>query len=214
KTIKNKYKTHSVIVATGFYDTPRLMNVPGEDLPKVKHFYDEAHHYVGQKVLVVGAANSACDVALETYYKGAEVTMVIREDKIYEKVKYWIRPNIVNRIEEESIKAYFNSTVKEIKESEVIINTPQGEVILQNDFVLAMTGYLPDFDFLNKIGIAISDDETRRPVMDENTFETNLPNVYLAGVIQAGLNTSKLFIENTRHHGEVIIPRICGELGN
>ena len=211
-TSKNEYLTHSVIVATGFYDTPRLMDVPGENLPKVKHFYDEAHHYVGQKVLVVGAANSACDVALETYYKGAEVTMAIREDKIYEKVKYWIRPNMENRIAEGSIKAYFNSTIKEIKEKSVILNTPNGEVVLENDFVLAMTGYLPDYDFLQKINIAIQDDEMRRPQMNADTFESNLPNVYLAGVIQEGLHTSKLFIENTRHHGEVIIAQVLQKL--
>lgn len=207
-TSKNNYLTHSVIVSTGFYDTPRLMNVVGEDLPKVKHFYDEAHHYVGQKVLVVGAANSACDVALETYYKGAEVTMAVREDKIYEKVKYWIRPNIENRIAEGSIKAYFNSTVKEIKEKEVVLNTSGGEVVLENDFVLAMTGYMPDYGFLKTIGIEIKKDEWQQPQMDADTFESNLPNVYLAGVVQAGMHTSKLFIENTRHHGEVIIEQI------
>ncbi|HHM21595.1 MAG TPA: hypothetical protein ENJ20_06185, partial [Bacteroidetes bacterium] len=212
KTTKNKYYTHSVIVATGFYDTPRLMNVPGEHLPKVKHYYDEAHHYVGQKVLVVGAANSACDVALETYYKGAEVTMAIREDKIYEKVKYWIRPNIENRIKEGSITAYFNTTVKKIKEKEVILDTPAGQLTLENDFVLAMTGYLPDYPFLKKIGIAINDDETQTPQMTPQTFESNLPNVYLAGVVQAGLNTSKLFIENTRHHGEIIIEQVLKKL--
>ncbi len=209
KTSKNNYVSQAVIVATGFYDTPRLMNVPGEDLPNVKHFYDDAHHYVGQKVLVVGAANSACDVALETYYKGAKVTMAIREDHIYEKVKYWIRPNIENRIKEGSIKAYFNTMVKEIKPKEVILNTPDGEVVLENDFVLAMIGYLPDYAFLEKIGIEIKDDEFRHPAMSPDTFESNLPNVYLAGVIQAGLHTSKLFIENTRHHGEIIISQIC-----
>ncbi len=212
KTPKHNYAARSVIVATGFYDTPRLMNVPGEDLPKVKHFYDDAHHYVGQKILVVGAANSACDVALETYYKGAEVTMAIREDKIYEKVKYWIRPNIENRIKEGSIKAYFNTIVKEIKPKEVTLKTPNGEVVLENDFVLAMTGYLPDYPFLEKIGIKIKDDELRHPEMNPDTFESNLPDVYLAGVIQAGLHTSKLFIENTRHHGEIIISQICGRM--
>ncbi len=210
-TSRNTYNARSVIIATGFYDTPRLINVPGEDLLKVKHFYDEAHHYVGQKVLVVGAANSACDVALETYYKGAEVTMVIREDKIYEKVKYWIRPNIENRITEGSIKAYFNSTLKEIKTTEVILNTPEGEVVVENDFVLAMTGYKPDYNFLKKIGIKINDDEMQLPEMNPDNFESNLPNVYLAGVIQAGLHTSKLFIENTRHHGEVIISDIISK---
>lgn len=212
KTSKNNYLAHSVIVATGFYDTPRLMNVPGEHLPKVKHFYDEAHHYVGQKIVVVGAANSGCDVALETYYKGADVTMVVRKDTIYEKVKYWIKPNIENRIKEGSIKAHFNSTVKEIKEKHVIINTPDGEIILENDFVLAMTGYMPDFNFMKKLGIEINNDELQKPKMNEDTFESNLPNVYLAGVIQAGLHTSKLFIENTRHHGEVIVGEVMRRL--
>lgn len=207
KTKKNEYHSHSVVVATGFYDTPRMMNVPGENLPKVKHFYDEAHHYIGQKVLVVGAANSACDVALETWMKGAEVTMAVREEKIYEKVKYWIRPNIENRIKEGSIAAYFNSTVKEIRAHEVVLNTPDGEVVLENDFVLAMTGYQPDFEFLENLGLEFQGEE-KLPVMDAETFESNLPNVYLAGVVQAGLNTSKLFIENTRHHGEVIIAEV------
>ncbi len=206
-TSKNTYRARAVTVATGFYDRPRLMHVPGEDLPKVKHFYDEAHPYVGQKVLVVGAANSACDVALETFYKGADVTMAIREDGIYEKVKYWIRPNIENRIKEGSIRAFFNTMVKEIRPHEVLLQTPDGEVTLENDFVLAMTGYQPDYEFLSKIGIEFQDDKDRTPVMNEETFESNLPNVYLAGVVQAGLNTSKLFIENTRHHGE----RIVGE---
>lgn len=207
KSSKNNYQTKSVVVATGFYDTPRLMHVPGEDLSKVKHFYDEAHHYIGQKVLVVGAANSACDVALETWNKGAEVTMAIREGQIYEKVKYWIRPNIENRIKEGSIAAHFNTTVKEIRPHEVVLNTPEGEVILENDFVLAMTGYQPDFNFLEKLGIQFNG-EAKLPIMDAETFESNLPNVYLAGVVQAGLNTSKLFIENTRHHGLQIINHI------
>jgi len=208
KTTKNTYTARTVTVATGFYDVPRLMNVPGEDLPKVKHFYDEAHPYVGQRVLVVGAANSACDVALETYNKGAEVTMCIREGSIYENVKYWIRPNIENRIKEGSIKAHFHSVVKEIRPNEVVLTTPDGEVTLKNDFVLAMTGYQPDYGFLEKLGIQFNDDEQRTPVMDAETFESNLPGVYLAGVVQAGLNTSKLFIENTRHHGEVIVQDI------
>lgn len=208
RTTKNRYQAANVAIATGFYDQPRLMNVPGEDLPKVKHFYDEAHPYVGQKVLVVGAANSACDVALETYYKGAEVTMCIREAAIYDKVKYWIRPNIENRIREGSIVAFFNTTVKEIKNQEVVLQTPDKEVVLENDFVLAMTGYQPDYRFLQKMGIAIRADDSRTPVMNPDTFESNLPGVYLAGVVQAGLDTSKLFIENTRHHGEVIIQAI------
>lgn len=208
KTPKNSYRSQAVVVATGFYDTPRLMGVPGEDFPKVKHFYDEAHHYIGQRVLVVGAANSACDVALETWMKGAEVTMAIRESEIYEKVKYWIRPNIENRIKEGSIRAFFNTTVSEILPKAVKLQTPDGEVLIENDFVLAMTGYQPDYPFLESLGLTFHDDELRTPVMDEATFESNLPNVYLAGVVQSGLNTSKLFIENTRHHGEVIVANV------
>jgi thioredoxin reductase (NADPH) len=212
KTSKGNYNTRSVVVAIGFYDHARTMNVLGEDLPKVKHFYDEAHPYIGQKVLVVGAANSACDVALETWSKGAEVTMAIREDRIYEKVKYWIRPNIENRINEGSIQAYFNTTVKEIRPKEVVLQSPGGEVVVENDFVLAMTGYRPDYDFLKKIGIEWGGDEYQTPLMNPETFESNLPNVYLAGVVQAGLHTSKLFIENTRHHGEVIIRQVIAQM--
>lgn len=212
RTSRCVHLTRAIIVATGFYDTPRLMHVPGEELPKVKHFYDEAHPYIGQKVLVVGAANSACDVALETYYKGAQVTMAIRESAIYEKVKYWIKPNIENRIAEGSIKAYFNTTVREIRPASVVLDTPEGSIEIENDFVLAMTGYQPNYEFLEKIGIAINDDPDRTPVMDPETFESNLPNVFLAGVVQAGLDTSKLFIENTRHHGEQIMTHLLPRL--
>jgi len=208
QTSKGKYRTHSVIVSTGFYDTPRLLRVPGEDLPKVKHYYDDAHVYVGQKVLVVGAANSACDVALETFYKGAEVTMAIRESEIYPKVKYWIRPNIENRIKEGSIKAYFNTTVKEIRPSEVVLEGPEGAFTIENDFVLAMTGYLPNYELLERLGLDIPEEPPRIPQHDPDTLETTLPNVYLAGVVCAGMNTSKLFIENTRDHGDVIIENI------
>ena len=208
KTTKADYPTRCVVVATGYYDTPRLLDVPGEDLPKVRHYYDDPHPYVGQKVLVIGAANSACDVALETYYKGAEVTMAIREDKIYPKVKYWIRPNIENRIAEGNIKAYFNTTVSAIRPHEVDLDTPDGPLTLSNDFVLAMTGYQPDFPFLKKLGLRFTEDGTKQPIYDEETLESNLPGVYVAGVVAAGLLTSKLFIENTRHHGA----RIAGQV--
>ncbi|MDH3244679.1 MAG: YpdA family putative bacillithiol disulfide reductase [Saprospiraceae bacterium] len=205
---KGSYSTKHVIVAIGFFDKEVKLNVPGEDLPKVKHYYDEAHPYIGQKVIVVGAANSACDVALETYLKGSEVTMVIRESVIYEGVKYWIRPNIENRIKEGSITAYFDSTVKEIKPEEVIIRTPKGVVTVSNDFVLAMTGYQPDYSLLEKIGIATQEDKYRTPVYDEETLETNLPGIYLAGVICGGLKTNKFFIENSRIHAQQIIRHI------
>lgn len=205
ETSKGVFEAANVIVSTGFYDTPRTLGIPGEDLPKVKHFYDDPHPYLGQKVLVIGAANSACDVALETFYKDAEVTMAIRESEIYPKVKYWIRPNIVNRIEEGSIKAYFNTTVKEIKPSEVILNTPEGEVTVDNDFVLAMTGYKPNYSLFEQLGLPISEDEHKIPVHDPESLETPLKGVYVAGVINAGLQTSKLFIENTRVHSGMII---------
>ncbi|WP_323758575.1 YpdA family putative bacillithiol disulfide reductase [Roseivirga sp.] len=208
ETSKGTYSANHVIVATGFYDTPRLLNIPGESLPKVKHFYDDPHPYVDQKLVVIGSANSACDVALETYYKGAEVTMVIRESEIYPKVKYWIKPNIENRIKEGAIKAYFNSTVTEITENEVLINTPDGPLTIENDFVLAMTGYKPNYALFEALGIDISEDELKIPVHNANTLETNLPNVYVAGVINSGMQTSTLFIENTRIHSEIIIKAI------
>ena len=208
ETNKGLFSAKSVIVATGFYDTPRLLGIPGENLAKVKHFYDDPHPYFGQKVLVIGAANSACDVALETYYKGAKVTMAIREEVIYSKVKYWIRPNIENRIKEGSIKAYFSSTVKEIKAHEVILNTPDGEITVENDFVLAMTGYLPNYELFQSLGIEVSNDEFKIPKHDSETLETNQPNVFVAGVINSGMQTSKLFIENTRIHSEMIIKAI------
>ncbi len=207
-SVKQVWHTRAVIVATGFYDTPRLLGVPGEELPKVKHYYDDPHLYAGQKILVVGAANSACDVALETWNKGAEVTMAIRESEIYAGVKYWIRPNIENRIKEGSIKAWFNATVSEILPDKVVLQTPEGKVTITNDFVLAMTGYQPDFAFLEKLGIQLGDDEARTPIHDAETLETNLPGVYLAGVLCAGLQTNRLFIENTRHHGAAIIRHI------
>ena len=212
ETSKGNYQSKKVIIATGFYDVYRPLNVPGEDLPKVKHYYDEPHPYVGQKLAVIGAANSACDVALETYYKGAEVTMIVREPNIYEKVKYWIRPNIENRIKEGSIKAFFNSTVKEIKEREIIVQTPEGEKTLENDFVLAMTGYKPNYDFFEKIGLKFSDDANRIPKHNPSTLESNVEGMYIAGVIITGMQTSKLFIENTRIHSGIIVSDILKKM--
>ena len=209
---KDTYFTKSVIIATGYYDHPRLLDVPGEDLPKVKHYFDDAHPYIGQKVLVIGSRNSACDVALETWQKGSMVTMAIRKDKIYDRVKYWIKPNIENRIKEGSIKAYFNTIVKKITEDAVLLDTPEGEIWIENDVVLAMTGYKPDYAFLQKLGIQIQTDENKTPIFDPVTLESNLPNVYIAGVLNAGLHTSHLFIENTRHHGQLILEDITKKL--
>jgi thioredoxin reductase (NADPH) len=207
-TVRQTYTSKNIILATGFYDIPYLLNVPGENLPKVKHYYKDPHYYAFQKVLVVGAANSAIDVALETWRKGAEVTMVIKGDKISDRVKYWVKPDIDNRIAEGSIKAYFNSTVAEIRENEVDINTPEGLVTIQNDWVLAMTGYQPNMKFLTDVGIALSDDAVLCPAINEETQETNVPGVYLAGVICGGMNTHRLFIENSREHAEKIVRNI------
>lgn len=211
-TSKGDYFAHSVVVAIGFYDTPRLLNVPGEELPKVKHYFDDPHPYVGQKVLVIGARNSACDVALETYYKGAEVTMAIRGEALHDKVKYWILPNIENRIKDGSIKAYFHTQVLEIRPHEVVLEGPDGVFTIENDFVLAMTGYQPNYPFLSKLGIAIDPAGDCLPIHDPETLETNLPNVYLAGVVCAGARINKLFIENTRDHGEIIARRVKEKL--
>jgi thioredoxin reductase (NADPH) len=207
-TTKQIYTCKNIVIATGFYDIPYLLNVPGENLPKVKHYYKDPHYYAFQKVLVVGAANSAVDVALETWRKGAEVTMVIKNDKISDRVKYWVKPDIDNRIAEGSIKAYFNSTVAEIREHEVDINTPEGLVTVENDWVLAMTGYQPNMKFLRNIGISLSEDAVLKPEVNEDTQETNVPGVYLAGVICGGMNTHRLFIENSRVHAEKIVNSI------
>lgn len=205
KTSKGAYHGSSVILALGFYDLPYLLNVPGENLTKVKHYYDEPHPYFGQKIVVVGASNSAVDVALETFRKGADVTMVIREPAIAESVKYWVKPDIENRIKEGSIKAYFKSEIIRIDPTTVEIKTPAGEKILENDFVLAMTGYQPPFDFMKACGIEFMNDEFHTPVYNEETMETNVTNLYLAGVMCGGLKTNKWFIENSRVHATQII---------
>jgi thioredoxin reductase (NADPH) len=204
-TPKGKYASKALILALGFYDLPYLLNVPGEDLAKVKHYYKEPHPYFNQQVLVIGAANSAVDVALETWRKGADVTMVIREPALLDSVKYWVKPDIENRIKEGSIKAFFNSQVLRITETSVDIKTPDGNKTLQNDFVLAMTGYQPPFDFMESLGIKFQDDDFHTPVYNETTMETNVPNLYLAGVVCGGLKTNKWFIENSRVHAEIVI---------
>jgi thioredoxin reductase (NADPH) len=207
-TNKGKYFSKKVIIATGFFDKPNYLNIPGEDLPKVKHYFDEAHPYAYLKVIVIGAANSAVDVALETYRRGSEVTMVVREDRIKDNVKYWVKPDIENRIKEGSIKAYFNSSVIEVKDREVKVQTPDGIITLENDFVFAMTGYHSDYDFLSKAGIKLSDNNDRTPLFNPDTFETNVPGIYLAGVVCSGMDTGKWFIENSRYHAVNIFNHI------
>jgi thioredoxin reductase (NADPH) len=205
---KGKYKGKNIVLALGFYDRPYLLNVPGEDLPKVKHYYDEPHPYFAQRIVVVGAANSAVDVALETYRKGADVTMVIRESELSKSVKYWVKPDMENRIKEGAVKAYFDSTVSEIREHDVVIKTPEGIVTIENDFVLAMTGYQPPFEFMESMGVKFRDDEDHTPVYDDLTMETNVEGIYLAGVVCGGLRTNKWFIENSRVHAEMIVKGI------
>ncbi len=207
-TEKTIYTAAKVIIATGFYDVPNLMDVPGEDLPKVKHYYQDPHLYAFSNVAVIGAANSAIDVALETYRKGAKVTLIIRGNEIGDRVKYWVKPDIENRIKEAEIKAYFNSEVTQITEDKIFIKTPQGEVSIENDFVLAMTGYRPNFELLRNLGVALEDDFC--PIHNSETMETNTPGLYLAGVVCGGLNTHKWFIENSRVHAEQIFKHILG----
>ncbi|RRJ90025.1 YpdA family putative bacillithiol disulfide reductase [Flavobacterium macacae] len=208
---KKKYSSSNVVIATGFYDIPLYMDIPGEDLPKVRHYYKEAHEYAFRKILVVGANNSSVDAALECYRKGAEVTMVIRKNEINSRVKYWAKPDIENRIAEGSIKAYFESTLSEIRENEVEIKTPKGKITLENDFVLALTGYQPDLNFLSNMGIELSDDEKKAPKYNPETMETNVTGLYLAGVVCGGMETHKWFIENSRVHAGMILDSIVSK---
>lgn len=210
-TDKSSYEAKNVVIATGFYDIPIEMNVKGEELSKVRHYYKEAHEYAFRNVLVVGANNSSVDAALECWRKGANVTMVIRKNEINNRVKYWVKPDIENRIEEGSIKAYFESNITEILENEVEIATPNGKVIIENDFVLALTGYKPDLTFLEKMGIQLSDDELKTPQYDPETMETNIEGLFLAGVVCGGMQTHKWFIENSRIHANMIVDYITSK---
>lgn len=212
ETSKSKYLAKNVIISTGFYDIPNLMNIPGENLEKVKHYYTEPYPYAKQKIVVIGSSNSSVDAALETYRKGAEVTMIIRDSEISKNVKYWVKPDIENRIAEGSIKAFFNSELVEIKENSVIFKNGNGEIEeVENDFVLAMTGYLPDFEFLKNSGIDLQG-ECLNPVYNPETMETNIPNLYLAGVVCGGKDTHLWFIENSRIHAEMIVRNIIKKI--
>lgn len=208
QTSKGSYSSRKIVLATGFYDLPNLMHVPGEELPKVLHYYKEPWPFVGQKVLVVGGANSAVDAALECWRKGAQVSMALLGDEVDENVKYWVRPDIMNRIKEGSIRAIKNSKVVEILPTEVRLATPEGEVCLPNDWVLALTGYRPNFGLLDQLGVQLSLDEKRQPCYDQTNQESNVPGVYLAGVVCGGLNTREFFIENSISHAEAIVQDI------
>lgn len=207
-TAKTLYNVKNVIIATGFYDVPVMMNVEGEDLPKVLHYYKDPHLYAFSNVAVVGANNSAIDVALETYRKGAKVTLIVRGNTLGKNVKYWVRPDIENRIKEGEIKVYFESEVIAIHEHDIKIRTPEGVITIENDFVLAMTGYRPDFALLANLGVHLEEDNC--PVHNPETMETSLKGLYLAGVVCGGMDTHKWFIENSRVHADQIIAHIKG----
>jgi putative YpdA family bacillithiol system oxidoreductase len=208
-TSKANYQAKNIVISTGFYDIPNHLNIPGENLDKVSHYYKDPHYYATQKLVVVGASNSSVDAALETYRKGAEVTMMIRGEQVGERVKYWVRPDILNRIKEGSIKAHFNSELTEIGKDYVRFKDEKGHVQeIENDFVLVLTGYRPNFEFLKMIGVALSDDRLSIPSYNRQTMETNLKGVYLAGVISGGMETHKWFIENSRVHAKMIMENI------
>lgn len=208
---KATYSTSNIVVATGFYDLPNNLNVMGEDLAKVSHYYNNPHFYANQKLAVIGASNSAIDAALECYRKGAEVSLIIRGPEVGHRVKYWVRPDIINRIEEGSIKAYYNSQVKEIHENKISIKGPTGDIEIENDFVLSLTGYRPNFEFLKHLGIELSEDEKMLPNYNPDSMESNIYGLYLAGVICGGMETHKWFIENSRIHAKIIIKHILGK---
>lgn len=208
ETTKETYEASNIVLATGFYDIPNKIGVVGEDLPKVSHYYGDPHFYAAQKIAIIGASNSAIDAALECYRKGADVTLIIRGEEVGQRVKYWVRPDIINRIKEGSIKAYYNANVIEITLDYIRVATPEGDAILANDFVLALTGYKPNFSFLKSLGVTLSEDENRVPLYNQNTMETNVSGLFLAGVICGGMQTHKWFIENSRIHAKMILDTI------
>jgi len=208
KTDKNKYTASKVILATGFYGKAKLMNIPGENLSKVRHYYDDPHLYAWQNVLVVGGGNSAVDAALETWRRNANVSILLRGEHLKKTVKYWVKPDIENRIKEGSIKAFYNSELLEVREKEVDIRTPGELLTLKNDFVLAMTGYEPHYELMKQLGIDLTEDEYKMPVYNKETLETNRNGVYVAGVVCGGMDTSSLFIENSRIHADHIASHI------
>lgn len=210
-TSKNQYQAKNVIVATGFYDCPVRLNIPGEDLPKVSHYYDDPHFYANQNVIVIGASNSSIDAALETYRKGAKVTLVIRSNEISPRVKYWVKPDIENRIAAGEIDVLYNSNLISVEENAATIETPHGIITIPNDFVLALTGYQPNFQLLQSFGIKIDANNQKIPHHNVETMETNIPNLYLAGVVCGGLNTHLWFIENSRIHAKLIIDSILAK---
>lgn len=211
QTSKKQYKSHNTIIATGFYDRANKINIPGEDLPKVSHYYKDPHYYASQNIAVIGASNSAVDAALECWRKGAKVSLIVRKPEIGQRVKYWVKPDILNRIKEGSIKAYFNTQVIKIEAHNITLNTNGKETTIANDFVLALTGYRPNFEFLTNIGVTLSQDGKKIPTYNPNTMETNVQGLFLAGVICGGTETHKWFIENSRVHATMIIDTVLNQ---
>ena len=214
ETEADTYAARKVVVATGFYDVPNRMDVPGEDLDKVRHYFKEPFPYALTDVAIVGGGNSAAKAALACFRHDARVTMIVRDGAIDDEVKYWIKPDLENRIEEGSIDAYFDTSVEAIEEDVLHLDTPTGPLQIDNDFVLAMTGYRPNYDLLDRLGVAVQDDEARTPVHDleGETFETNRDGIYLAGTICGGCDTSRWFIENGRFHAEKVVDHILSTL--
>jgi thioredoxin reductase (NADPH) len=209
-TTRGAHRASHVVVVTGFFDQPNRLNVPGEDLPKVTHYYKEPYHYTRQKVAVIGARNSSAKAALDCYRHGADVTLIVRAPVLSDKIKYWIKPDLENRIAEGSIRACFNTCVEEIREASLVLRSSDGRGEIDNDWVLAMTGYHPDYTFLERIGLRFAGDVWRTPLYDEQTFETTRAGVYLAGTVCGGFQTSRWFIENGRHHARQIARHIAG----
>ena len=209
QTNRTEHRARHVAVAIGFFDQPNALGVPGEDLAKVTHYYREPYPYVRQKVAVVGARNSAAKAALDCYRHGAEVTLIVRGSALSDKIKYWIKPDLENRIAEGSIRACFGTTIAEIHPASLVLRTAGGTETIDNDWVLAMTGYTPDYAFLRALGIAIAGDADETPVFDPVTFETNRPGMYLAGTVCGGRRTGRWFIENGRFHARQIAQHIA-----
>jgi thioredoxin reductase (NADPH) len=205
------YRVRKVVLATGYYDVPNRLNVPGEQMDKVLHYYKEPHPYYNHDVAVIGAKNSAAIAALELWWTGARVTLIHRGSGISSRVKYWIKPNIENRIKNAEIPAYFHSRVVEVFQDSIRVATPEGEVLLKNDFVFALIGYQPDLEFLNATGITL-EPETQRPRTNPDTLQSERAGIYLAGVIVAGMHTNEIFIENGRFHGQLIAQAIASQL--
>jgi len=205
---RSAYTSRNIVVATGYFDNPNLLRIPGEELPKVSHYYSEPFSFYRQKVAVIGGKNSAAIAALELYRHGASVTLVHRNERLSDGIKYWILPDIENRIKEGTVTAYFSTELKEVqKDSVVLESSAKGRFSLPNDFVFVLTGYHPDVAFLKSAGV-VTDPQTMAPVHDEKTMETNVKGLYIAGSIAAGKNNNKIFIENGRHHGKSIISSI------